>query len=235
VDGPALPVVKTLFALSCNICAFSRCEERLTDPAWRETKADIAHIRGKRPGSPRYDTNMTDDERHAFENLLLLCPNHHRLVDRLSPEAYSVQMLEEMKARHEEHCRETHWASEEDLDRYARLALDAVGGQGARGTRGDLTVERALRPRLRIEKSGRDQINVVNYGEADAFRPVVEPLDAESDQAFVRSGEPPARLSPGARWQAGIHAATFGNAGTHVLALRWEDGEGRQYEGEFPL
>jgi hypothetical protein len=94
---------------------------------------------------------MTDGERHAFENLLLLCPNHHRLVDRLSPEAYSVEMLEEMKAGHEVHCRETQWANEEDLDRYARLTLEAVGGEGDGGTRGDLTVERALGPRVRIE------------------------------------------------------------------------------------
>jgi hypothetical protein len=50
VDSPGLPIIKTLFALSCNICAFPGCEERLTDPAWRETKADVAHIRGKKPG-----------------------------------------------------------------------------------------------------------------------------------------------------------------------------------------
>ena len=46
-------VVKTLFALSGNRCAFydpeglrPTCEEPLCDPAWRSVKARICHIYG---------------------------------------------------------------------------------------------------------------------------------------------------------------------------------------------
>ncbi len=40
-------------------------------------------------GGPRYDPNQTDDERHSFENLILLCSFHHDVVDNQA-EMYSV-------------------------------------------------------------------------------------------------------------------------------------------------
>lgn len=51
---PGLTTIKTLFALSCNRCAYPGCDLRLTDPAWGGVKADIAHIRGEKPGAARY-------------------------------------------------------------------------------------------------------------------------------------------------------------------------------------
>jgi predicted restriction endonuclease len=82
---PRITTIKTLFALSCNVCAYPGCDQRMTDPSWNEVRADMAHIRGEKPGAARYDASMTDDERHDYANLLLLCPNHHRLIDRLDP------------------------------------------------------------------------------------------------------------------------------------------------------
>lgn len=65
VPGPTLSTVKTLFALSSNICAMPGCEERLTDPRWPRVKAQVAHIRGEKAGSARYDETMTDKARAA--------------------------------------------------------------------------------------------------------------------------------------------------------------------------
>jgi hypothetical protein len=42
---------------------------------------------------------MTDEERDSFDNLILMCPNHHQLVDDLEPENYSVEFLTDMKQR----------------------------------------------------------------------------------------------------------------------------------------
>jgi hypothetical protein len=53
--SPGLTAVKTLFALSCNRCAHEGCDERLTDPHWQRVNADVAHIRGEKPGAARYD------------------------------------------------------------------------------------------------------------------------------------------------------------------------------------
>jgi hypothetical protein len=82
---PSFVAVKALFALSCNRCAMSACDLRLADPQWKGVQADIAHIRGERPGSARYAPDMTDAERNSPENLILLCPNHHREIDLLRP------------------------------------------------------------------------------------------------------------------------------------------------------
>lgn len=62
---------------------------------------DIAHIRGAEPGSARYDPAMTDDERRAHANLILLCRGHHTLVDKSAPGDYPVATLELWKSENE--------------------------------------------------------------------------------------------------------------------------------------
>jgi hypothetical protein len=44
---------------------------------------------------------MTDDERRAFTNLLLLCKPHHDVVDKRHPNRYSVKTLVEWKTKRE--------------------------------------------------------------------------------------------------------------------------------------
>ncbi|MDQ6839409.1 MAG: HNH endonuclease [Actinomycetota bacterium] len=119
--------MKTLFALSCNVCAYPGCDERLTDPSWKEVRGDIAHIRGEKLGAARYDASMADEARHDFANLVLLCPNHHRLIDRLDPDAHSEDELVAMKVRHEERCAgSSNWADDVALTRFARLVIAAL-------------------------------------------------------------------------------------------------------------
>lgn len=117
-------VVKTLFAMSRNICTFididfgRGCEEKLSDPAWKKVKAEIAHIRGLRPGSARHDPAYGDP--NCFDNLLLLCPNHHSHIDDLEPERYTVEFLEDMKWRRAAES-STPWADEQTLGRFVAL------------------------------------------------------------------------------------------------------------------
>ncbi len=62
----------------------------------------MAHFRGDKPGSNRHDPDQTDVERDDYQNLILLCPTHHTLIDRKENEAvYSAEILHEMKAVHE--------------------------------------------------------------------------------------------------------------------------------------
>src|SRR5438309_9868631 len=53
------------------------------------------------PGSARYDPGQTDVERHAYDNLILMCPTHHTVIDD-DEEAYTVERLHKIKAEHEE-------------------------------------------------------------------------------------------------------------------------------------
>lgn len=65
---------------------------------------EMAHIEGENPGAARYRETMTDEERNGYPNLILLCPDHHRLVDR-QVNTYTVARLREMKKAHEEWVR----------------------------------------------------------------------------------------------------------------------------------
>jgi hypothetical protein len=65
---------------------------------------EIAHIRDANPGN-RYDEQMTDDERRAYRNLILLCKPHHELVDNRHPERFTVADLEGWKAAREGEAR----------------------------------------------------------------------------------------------------------------------------------
>lgn len=98
---PTPATVKRLFALSRNRCAFPTCDRALV----REGKVTgkVCHIRAEQQGGPRYDEAQTDDERRAFENLILLCAECHDVIDDpKNLEKYSVQALKKIKEEHEQ-------------------------------------------------------------------------------------------------------------------------------------
>ena len=61
---------------------------------------DVCHIKGEKRGAARYDSAQTAEDRSAFENLILLCKNHHKTVDD-DPARFTVERLREIKDRHE--------------------------------------------------------------------------------------------------------------------------------------
>ena len=71
--------VKKLYALASNSCTNPECRGMLVVAGKKSGKSGqlgkIAHIRSAEQTSARYDTSMTDDQRRAFENLILLCPD----------------------------------------------------------------------------------------------------------------------------------------------------------------
>ena len=95
MTSPTERTIKKLFALSRNRCAYPKCET----PIVHETGAitgDVCHIKAARPGGPRFDPGQTDAERHAFENLVLMCKVHHQVVDS-NPVRFTVDLLTDMK------------------------------------------------------------------------------------------------------------------------------------------
>jgi hypothetical protein len=98
------PVTNRLFALSGNQCAFPGCTNAVTDqvaPGEQPvTLAQRAHIVGVGRQGPRSKAVPLSDRIDAVENLLLLCGEHHRIVDN-DPRIYSVEVLAKYKAEHE--------------------------------------------------------------------------------------------------------------------------------------
>lgn len=99
MNTPSEQTVRRLFALSANHCAFHGCPTPLVHPSGTIT-GEICHIKAKNSGGPRFDLNQTDEERHAFENLILLCSEHHKIVDD-QPGTYTVELLQDIKKMHE--------------------------------------------------------------------------------------------------------------------------------------
>ncbi|MET8902169.1 hypothetical protein [Streptomyces sp. NPDC004538] len=58
---------------------------------------DIAHIRALKAGGKRYDPSWSVEDRNSFANLILLCNVHHKRVDGVDGEKYSVAILEGWK------------------------------------------------------------------------------------------------------------------------------------------
>jgi nucleoside phosphorylase len=101
---PSIPEIKRLFAASGGRCAFPDCATNLILESGA-LLAEIAHITASSPGGPRFDQGQREEQRHGFENLILLCPNHHALIDS-DPERYDSRRLYEMKALHERKIRQ---------------------------------------------------------------------------------------------------------------------------------
>ncbi|MFE6893449.1 hypothetical protein [Streptomyces sp. NPDC057694] len=62
---------------------------------------DIAHIRALKAGGKRFDPAWDVKERNSFANLLLLCNVHHKRVDGVDGEKYTVAILEGWKRARE--------------------------------------------------------------------------------------------------------------------------------------
>ncbi|WP_134765098.1 hypothetical protein [Nocardioides sp. 1609] len=94
---------KALYRLSRGTCYFPNCPRRIMEVVEGEpmVAVDIAHICGANPGSARYEESMTDAERRAFENLILLCVPHHKLVDGRRRDEFTPEMLQGWKRSNE--------------------------------------------------------------------------------------------------------------------------------------
>lgn len=89
-----------LWVRSRGICAHPTCSAALVklDGTKLVTQGQRAHIRSDVPDGPRYDADYADPDQ--YENLLLLCRDHHNLVDS-QPSEYPVEELERWKRDHE--------------------------------------------------------------------------------------------------------------------------------------
>jgi hypothetical protein len=106
LKSPRDSTIRKLFALSMNQCAFPDCKTEIIDPTTSTILGEICHICAQSSGGPRYDPEQTSEERHSFENLVLLCRNHHKVIDDLENlHRFTIQFLIQLKADHEENAK----------------------------------------------------------------------------------------------------------------------------------
>ena len=106
---------KLLWGRSGSRCAMCQCE--LIEPGTpvddESIIGDECHIESARSGGPRHNPELAQGKLDDYDNLLLLCKVHHKLIDDQTSE-YPAARLVRIKASHEE------WVSEK---------LDALGSK----------------------------------------------------------------------------------------------------------
>lgn len=92
---------KTLWARSGNRCAMCRAElvAEKNEHDKNLNIGDECHIISEQPKGPRHISDYAKDY-DDYDNLILLCKNHHRTIDELW-ETYTVDLLKTIKTNHE--------------------------------------------------------------------------------------------------------------------------------------
>lgn len=118
--------------------AGGRCQyEGCNTPLWLDslTKAEfntsyIAHIIADKPKGPRGDQKLSAKLAADLSNLMLMCDEHHRLIDKINVAGHPPDRLREMKRNHEERI-ELLTSIQEDKKSHILLYGANIGQQSA--------------------------------------------------------------------------------------------------------
>lgn len=61
---------------------------------------EMCHIRAVNPSGARYDAEFSEEEVNSFDNMLVMCPTHHTIIDN-NEEKYTTELLLQLKSEHE--------------------------------------------------------------------------------------------------------------------------------------
>ena len=103
-SDPSKLTIMQLVANSGGRCQFSGCNKKLFIEGITMKKlnnTNIAHIIASAPNGPRGDEKFSEKLSNKLENLMLMCQEHHKLIDE-RPNEYTVEILKEMKNSQEE-------------------------------------------------------------------------------------------------------------------------------------
>jgi hypothetical protein len=153
-----------LFSLAHNRCAFPGCTvEFFGNDLDQRGLANICHIEDANPdlaAQDRYNPNMTDDERRSYNNLILLCPNHHKVTD--NAKTYTVEVLKQMKQDHNEKM--AVFCKESMPSKYSFALNDIISFIGKQLVEADFsTPTQAPSPALKI-----------HYNQIVRYKPLIE-------------------------------------------------------------
>lgn len=86
---------KLLWGNAANRCSFPECKKKLV---MDETETDDVsiigeecHIIAREDGGPRGNPKLSKDRRDLYNNLVLMCRNHHKVID--DQESTSQQLI----------------------------------------------------------------------------------------------------------------------------------------------
>lgn len=95
---PTPDTLRELFLKSGNMCAFPNCSALMMNAAGAFI-GQVCHIEAAACGGARFNSAMTNDERRAASNLVLLCYEHHKVTDDVSE--HPLEKMRQYKRDHE--------------------------------------------------------------------------------------------------------------------------------------
>jgi hypothetical protein len=96
---PKPETLRELFLKSGNLCAFPNCTALMMDEKGVFV-GQLCHIEAAEPGGERFNPAMTNEQRRAAENLMLMCYPHHRVTNNVKE--FTVAKLHQMKREHDQ-------------------------------------------------------------------------------------------------------------------------------------
>ncbi|ULA63836.1 MAG: HNH endonuclease [Nitrospira sp.] len=185
---------KLLWSRSGNRCAICRLELAIDATVCDDASliGEECHIHSGRKTGPRHNSSFEIDEIDAYENLLVLCRAHHKMVDDQN-ETYTAEILRQIKNNHEK------WVQEKlaEASELKPIRLRRIK-------------ENALVCLVRLT-SGREVLNIVDRASAFSFDhdELVSDGEAELVGGFIQEardwGELSGDLEPIQKVRTGFH------------------------------
>lgn len=105
--APSDNTIRILCGKAAGMCEFEGCDKRLFYDGVTQSEfnnAYVAHIVASSSNGPRGDKVLSPLLSDKLENLMLMCADHHKLIDipMTGPRDYPVERLKKMKKAHEE-------------------------------------------------------------------------------------------------------------------------------------
>lgn len=100
--------IAKLWAKAAGRCEYDGCNKLLykDDLTSAEiNRAFVAHIVAASPDGPRGDATLSAQLADDIDNVMLMCHDHHRLIDHEQVAEHPVERLREMKKKHEDRIR----------------------------------------------------------------------------------------------------------------------------------
>lgn len=81
-----------------GICSFPNCNKRLSENG--SNIGEVCHIISRKPNGPRGKFRTRDIDIDGYDNLILMCQVHHKIIDD-QEENYPINKLKEYRVQHE--------------------------------------------------------------------------------------------------------------------------------------
>lgn len=97
--------IKILWSRAAGRCSIPECRMELTPgsdtvPTGGVIVGENCHIVAEKMDGPRGNYSVSDADRNRYPNLILLCNNHHKIIDT-DVDFWSVERLHQVKSAHE--------------------------------------------------------------------------------------------------------------------------------------